>query len=49
MTTLLGGGSEGMVGDDRSARLKISDSFNVQLLKKSISSLKGDRELDQIQ
>jgi hypothetical protein len=40
-------GSEGMVGDDRSARLKISDSFKVQLFKKSISSLEKDGKFNQ--
>jgi len=36
-----------MAGDDRSPRLKIPGSFTDQLLKKSISSLRRDRELNQ--
>jgi hypothetical protein len=34
-----------MVGDERSARLKISDLFMVQLLNRSISSLRRDKKL----
>jgi len=41
----LGVGSEGIVGDKRSTRLKISDSFIVQSLKRSISTLRRDKKL----